>query len=75
MISLKTSPDSEYPFGFGRKKAELIMQCIPQIREFAETGNITPTVARNTGQEMQDSPVPDSTLPSGPPVNTNDIPF
>lgn len=81
MISLKTGPGSDYPFGFGRKKAELIMQCIPQIKEFAETENITPTVTHaapsgvNEGENRQHFPPPDSSLPSGPPVSTDDIPF
>ena len=40
MIVLKSSPESEYPFQFGQKKAELIVACYEAIKKFAETGVI-----------------------------------
>ena len=40
MIVLKDRPDSKYPFNFGQKKAQLIIECFDQIRVFATTGVI-----------------------------------
>jgi hypothetical protein len=62
MIVLKTRPDSDYPFQFGQKKAQLIVECIDAIRYFAEHGEVL----------MTDEPA----APAPPaPSNNDDIPF
>lgn len=51
MIILKSRPDSSYPFQFGREKAKLIMDSIPAIKHFAETGEVICDVATQTAPQ------------------------
>ena len=40
MLVLKAREDSEYPFQFGQKKAQLIIQHLSAVRRFAEFGDV-----------------------------------
>lgn len=36
MIILKRDESDQYPFQFGKKKAQLIVECFEEIKKFAE---------------------------------------
>jgi hypothetical protein len=63
MIVLKTRPDSDYPFQFGQKKAQLIVECFDAIRYFAEHGEV---LSGETGAAPALTPAP---------VDNDDTPF